>query len=60
MDIEDREEKRQERRAVWNIKAPAEKWEKFRAKLEEANMEFEAAMTGEDHMNKRYKMGEHT
>ena len=58
MVMEDREEERQERRAVWNIKAPTEKWEKFRTKLDEANVEFEAAMIGEDDINRRYNRWE--
>ena len=58
MMVEDREETRQEKRVVWNIKAPPEKWQQFQRRIEEAKMKFEAAMgTGED-INARYNKWE--
>ena len=58
MDIKDREDKRQERRVVWNLKAAPEKWELYRANIEEAKMEFEAAMTSGEDINTRYSKWE--
>ena len=58
MDVEEREDKRQERRVVWNTKAGPERWEQYRARIEQAKMEFEAAMTTEEDINKRYNKWE--
>ena len=58
MDVEEREDKRQERRVVWNMKASPERWEQYRARIEEAKMEFEAAMTTGEDINARYNKWE--